>query len=61
MSPHRGRKIQSFGTASRTITLDLSAWAKLYEAALIMEVDYRLAIEKAIGLLFAQTKKTEEK
>jgi len=55
--PHRNA--HSFGTASRTVTLDLSVWAMLYESAEIMHVDFRPAMVSAIKILFAQQKKVE--
>ena len=48
-----------FGTASRTVTLDLSYWAKLYDSAMLMHVDFRVAMGKAIDILYAQQKKLE--
>jgi len=52
---------KTYGTASRTITLDLSAWAKIYEAATIMEMDFKTAMTKAIAILYSQAKSVESK
>jgi len=54
--PKAARNPNSFGTASRTVTLDLSTWAKLYEAAQLMHIDFRPAMVKAIDLLYATQK-----
>jgi len=56
--PHRTPN--SFGTASRTVTLDLSIWAKLYDAATLMHVDFRPAMVKAIEMLWRQQKNLEK-
>jgi len=49
-----------FGTASKTVTIDLSSWAKLYEAAQLMHIEFRPALVKAIDVLYAQQKNLEK-
>lgn len=48
-----------FGTASKTITLDLGAWAKLYDACELAGVGLQVGLMRSIAVFHAQVKKSE--